>query len=148
MSTSVWYYYGYGVCVTDLKLNEANFRSWLKQGVPELSQAFEKAYKLNNGDFDLTCVEVADNYCNSHCGLAAIIVEALNTVDGLGLLACQEQDTDDSYIMLQCSLPWHTSKKALGLTIDQYIQYLVKRLSSFTDITKERIGDIEVENWG
>ena len=129
MSYQMWVNYGYGICVDDINEYNVERLETLLAMAPELQARMQKW--LAENDVSTPCWKDYMSYdADCDLGLATILREAIQEIEGIELTACDDFDSI-AYLIYQPSYPWNLSDKERTLTeeglremFDRYVSIL------------------------
>lgn len=145
MSYQTWHNYGYGICVDDIKEQSVDRLEKLLELAPEL-QARMRDWLLKTGATAPTWDDYMGYDEDYDLGLAVILREAIQEIEGIELTACNNFECE-KYLIYQPSYPWNLTDTERNLTEQNVKEILLRYVSVLTDETIP-IDHQSVENGG
>lgn len=140
-----WHNYGYGICTDSLDISSVEQITALLDAAPCLKKRMAEwleSEKIQNPTVeDYLEYDQAGNY-----GIATILAEAIQEVEGIIFTACNDYD-GKNYLIYQPSYPWYLRENERDITEEQIEQILRKYVSLLVE-TELDIDYQEVENGG
>lgn len=131
MSYQMWINYGYGICVDDIKECSVERLEKLLALAPELQTRMQDWLAKNN--VTTPCWEDYMSYDRDYyLGLAVILQEAIQEIEGIELTACDDFDSAD-YLIYQPMYPWNLSDRDRGLTEESLREMFNRYVAVLTD---------------
>ena len=130
-----WINYGYGICVSNLKIDSVERIEKLLSLAPncrEKVHAWFKAESITNPTVD-SYYEYDGMDCN---GMTNIICESLYEASGVMFYECDDYN-DNDYILYMPSYPWLLRKSEINVTEEQLKDIFMKFCSIITDTVIE-----------
>lgn len=146
MSYSTWHYYGYGICVDDIKVKSVDALKELLSFAPKLECEIQQWIE----DCEITepttedYLEWEDDF--GYRGLAAILREVIAESEEIDFAACEDYNGVD-YLIYEPRYPWGMSANDKTLT-ETEIQRILR---TYVNILTDAVINIDyqsVENGG
>lgn len=132
MSFQTWHNYGYGICVSDIDIQDVKGLGKLLTMAPN----FRKKIRDELSDAGIkrpTVDDYMDWDVDYNLGLATILKEVIEEAEGISMTACNNYD-GEKFLLFQPQYPWELTDSARNLTeerlkeiFDRYVCYLMIR---------------------
>lgn len=114
MSFQTWHDYGYGIRVSRIPQPTVEQLEQLFALAPEASAKLKQEFGKNVVK-NPTVEDYLGAECFWHSGLAGILAEVIQEVEGIEMLACDDFDGTE-YLLYSPQYPWHMSDKDRTMT--------------------------------
>lgn len=145
MSFQTWHNYGYGICVDGIKVHSVDRLENLLALAPKFKAKIDEWLQemgIQEPTWD-NYMEYDDVY---GLGLATLINEAIEEVEGISMTACADFE-GTTYLMYQAKYPWELTDTECGLTKEHMTGIFERYVGILTD-EEILIGEQSAANGG
>lgn len=131
MAYKTWHHYGYGICVSNIKVDSTERLENLLSLAPQYRQQIHNWFE----ECEITEPTVEDYLDfdqDYYRGLATIMSEVIQEAEGIDLLACDNYDGID-YLIYEPKYPWQISERDAVLTEEKLRLLFAKYVNTLTD---------------
>lgn len=139
---------GYGFCASDIDATVEALEKLL-QLAPSTS-AYIRDYFAENGIKKPNIDDYREVDANKGMGIAAIIAEAMEEVEGIPFSACVEAETEEEYILYRPCFPWEMNTEKERTMKEEEMEAIFKKYVSIFNRnipkgTNVYVGEISIE---
>lgn len=164
MSLETWHNYGYGINVSAIKTDADRLRAFIasQPAIRKVILDWEKTARViedNNIAESIYAKESFTNICELYddfgdfCeidGFAGIIQMVISESAGFSLVACEDSNTDDNFVIIPPRYPWDSNTAYFAIKSEDDAKAIFeKNLALLTDQTLDELdwGEQEVEGF-
>lgn len=131
MSYTTWHTYGYGICVSKIRVGDVHRLEKLISLAPKY-QAEVKEWLTECGISEPAYEDYLEFDQDYMLGLATILKEVIHEAEGIELAACDDYEGDE-YLLYCPDYPWNQAKRKQFGSEDAVEELLRKYVSVLTD---------------